>query len=270
MATWSLRGTAALIALYPMLLANGATAQPAAPPPSPQASTPLQPEPANAENSSAVSSSTQPAAPAAERPAAPPPTAPASETKQDDELPVLIPSASRLNLSGYGNIDAAYTRVAGRDAALTCLGGALLVNRTFELGLAGCGVPTRISAQNFGSVVHESGDRLEFGYGGVLAGYHFFPNKIYNLSLSAMVGGGAAEISNHRHILLDDDDYETKARDYVFVAESRLTGFVNITRWARVGAFVGYRLAGGVNMRNLSSSDLFGPVAGGTMQFGWF
>ncbi len=185
---------------------------------------------------------------------------------------MLFQSGNRLRLSGYGGVDVAYTRMAGKDAVLLCGGGALLVARTFSIGLIGCGVPTRISGEAYGNVVHESGDRLELGYGGLVAGYHFFPKKVYNLSLSTMLGGGVASIANRKDSSWssDHDHDHVKRTDPVFVAEPRLTGYINLTRWARVGAFIGYRFAAGVDLRNLSSADLSGPVAGGSVQFGEF
>lgn len=199
-------------------------------------------------------------------PAATPPSA-----KTDDAPRTLFGSGGKVFVSGYGHLDVAYTRVAGRDAALVCGGGAMILDRTLTIGLAGCGVPTRIHSDNYGNVAHETGDRLELGYGGLEIGYHLFPKQVYNLSLSAMVGGGGASVVNHSGEDWDDsDDSHVKTVDPIFVAEPRLTGYVNLTRWARVGAFVGYRFVAGVDMKNLSSGDLAGPVAGGTMQFGWF
>jgi hypothetical protein len=177
-------------------------------------------------------------------------------------------------LGGYGGLDVGYTRLVGKDAALACVGGALLVDHSFSLGLIGCGNASRISGQNYGNVVHEAGDRLELGYGGLVVGYHFFPRQLYNLSLTAMFGGGGAAIVNYRGTSWSDDDYDEhrhlKTHDALFVAEPRLTGYINLTRWARMGAFAGYRFVGGVNMQNLSAGDLSGPVVGGTVQFGWF
>lgn len=277
MATWLLRTSVAVITFYSMIPVNRAMAQEVES--QPAAAGPTAPQTGLAQpvtsETSAQSGHAQPAPPAAAASTAfaPPASVAAEPAKTEDELPVLFPAASRVRLSGYGHIDGGYTRVAGKDAALACAGGALLINRAFAIGLMGCGVPTRISARGYGNVTHESGDRLELGYGGIVAGYHFFPNKLYNVALSAMIGGGAAQISNRTWVsdsTDDDDDEHVKTTDPIFVAESRLTGFVNVTRWARAGVFVGYRLAGGVDMRNLSSEDLSGPVAGGTLQFGWF
>ena len=205
---------------------------------------------------------------AAAQPASDATAAPAA----DDAPQTLFHSGSKLG--GYGGLDVAYTRLAGKDASVFCGTGALLVDRKFSLGLAGCGNASRISAQNYGDVVHESSDRLEFGYGGLVLGYQFFPKRVYNLSLTAMVGGGATAIVNYRDGTWGDERWHEhdhmKTHDAVFVTEPRLTGYVNLTRWARLGAFAGYRFVGGVQMKNLSNSDLAGPVVGGTLQFGWF
>jgi hypothetical protein len=197
---------------------------------------------------------------------------PAPSADANDEPPALF--SSRSHWGGYGGLDVAYTRLAGKDAALFCGGGALLADHRFSLGLVGCGNATRISGQSYGDVVHESDDRLEFGYGGLVLGYQFFSRSVYNLALTTMVGAGATAIVNRSDRWNNDynwrDHDDVKTHDAVFVAEPRLTGYVNLTRWARMGAFAGYRFVGGVQMTNLSSSDLSGPVIGGTLQFGWF
>ena len=205
---------------------------------------------------------------AAAQPASDGTAAPAS----DDAPQTLFHSKSKLG--GYGGLDAAYTRLSGKNVAMFCGTGALLMDRKFSLGLVGCGNASRISAETYGDVVHESGDRLEFGYGGLVLGYQFFPKQLYNLSLTTMVGAGSAAIVNYRDDTWGDERWNghdhMKMHDAVFVTEPRLTGYINLTRWARLGAFAGYRFVGGVQMKNLSNGDLAGPVVGGTLQFGWF
>lgn len=245
--------------------------EPASPPPVQAAPNPTPPSmPAVEPAPSAPLPSEQSGAATSEPPT--PPKTLAFPTHHDEGPEVLFKSDNGLKISGFGGVDVAYTRVAGENAALVCGGGAVLMSRTFSVGVTGCAMPTRISGETYSTVLHETGDRLEFAYGGLVAGYHFFPKRVYNLSLTAMVGGGAASIVNrHRDTWDDDDDFNhdyVKSVDPVFVAEPRLNGYLNLTRWARVGAFVGYRFVGGVDMRNLEGMS--GPVAGGSLQFGWF
>jgi len=279
MSTLSLRTSAASLGLSTLLLTGLLAAQPttewsqsAAPQNEPSAP-PAAPEKSPGAESSKTPPSTTPAATAtapqtnkAETSVAPQPSADSDDAPQTLFRP-------GMKIGGYGGLDVAYTRLAGHDAALFCGSGALLADHTFSLGLMGCGNATRISGQSYGDAAHESGDRLEFGYGGLVLGYHFFPKRLYNLSLTALVGAGGAAIVNFYDGSQNDnwhEHHDVKTHDTLFVAEPRLTGYVNLTRWARMGAFVGYRFVGGADMKNLSESDLAGPVAGGTIQFGWF
>jgi hypothetical protein len=256
---WTLLGTSTLL-LSTLAHAQPTTAETA---PTQQAGVDAAPAPAAA-------GANVPAPPPV-TPAAPPSAAPPPSAKTDDNPRTLFGSGAGVFVSGYGHLDVAYTRVAGRDAALVCGGGALILDRSLTIGLTGCGVPTRIHGDAYGNMPHETGDRLELGYAGLEVGYHLFPKQLYNLSLSALVGGGGASIVNHTgEDWNDSDDPHVKTVDPIFVAEPRVTGYVNLTRWARVGAFVGYRFVAGVDLKNLSSGDLSGPVTGGTMQFGWF
>lgn len=200
------------------------------------------------------------------------PTAPVVVAPPDEGPDVLFPPGGPTTIGGYGSLEVAYSRVADNDVALLCGEGALVANRRYVLGLAGCGTASRIDGEGYGSGAAQARDRLEFGYGGVMAGYQFFPKKTYNLALTAMIGGGAAEIVNRNDSLdYSHEDYEhVRSVDRVFVAEPRLSAYLNLTRWARVGAFAGYRLVSNVDMANLEANDLSGPVAGGSLQFGWF
>lgn len=284
MSALTFRTSTALLGLSTLLLTALAQAQPAQSEVAPTTAAPAESAPAAEANAqpaapAPVAAASQEAAPpkvsfteppaAQAAPASPPPRPAAAP---DDGPQTLFRSGGKLG--GYGGLDVGYTRVAGNDAALLCGGGALLIDRALTIGLMGCGVAARINAETYGNVVHEDGDRLEFGYGGVLVGYQFFQKQLYNLSLTTMVGAGGTSIVNHRGTEWGDDDFDNhrdvKATDALFVAEPRLTGYLNLTRWARVGAFAGYRFVGGVNMRNLSAGDLSGPVVGGTVQFGWF
>lgn len=271
------RTTAALFSLSTLLLSGLASAQvPDAPAASPSPSV----EPAAVPTAAASPSTSNAAASAPTQSQrstlelTPAQTTPVTQTAADaDDEPQTLFS-SKSHWGGYGGLDIAYTRLAGRDAALFCGGGALLADHQFSLGLTGCGNATRIPGQSYGDVVHESGDRLEFGYGGLVLGYQFFPRRIYNLSLTTLVGAGATAIVNANDRWSNDNwrehDDHVKTHDTVFVAEPRLTGYLNLTRWARMGVFAGYRFVGGVNMANLSNSDIAGPVVGGNLQFGWF
>jgi hypothetical protein len=194
--------------------------------------------------------------------------APSSQPPSDGGPRTLFEANGRHAFGGFGGLDVAYTRFAGIDASQICGEGAFLVDHALSIGGAGCGIAARIDAQQYGSVIHAPGDRLEFGYGGLALRYHFFAREMFNVSVGTVIGAGAVSITNRAY----DDGYHdghAKSIDAVFVMEPRVIAFLNLTRWARVGVFGGYRIVTGSDTLNLPSSDLGGPTAGGTVQFGW-
>jgi hypothetical protein len=69
----------------------------------------------------------------------------------------------------------------------------------------------------------------------------------------------------------DIEDSETRddsTDDAFFLFEPQLGGHLDLTRFARIGADVGYRFVAGAD--RYPTRDLRGFTAGFTMQLGWF
>jgi hypothetical protein len=200
---------------------------------------------------------------------------PAGAAPTEPEAPqTLFSPHGRHAFGGFGAIEPAYTYIAHRDAAIACVEGGLILDHALTLGASFCGVGTQLSGEAYGNVVHAPGDKLEIGYGGFAARYHFFATRMVHFSLGATVGGGTVAVVNvdERHASYGeryDHDGHAKEYDSFFMVEPRLTGYLNITRWARLGAFGGYRAVSGVDMKNLTSRAMSGPTAGASLQFGW-
>lgn len=199
-----------------------------------------------------------------------PPAIPADPMRYDPEGPATLFGSSKHVLGGFGAFEAAYTHIAGQDVSLGCGEGAVLFDHTLSIGGSLCGVLPRMDGTQYGNVVHSPGDRMEVAYGGLAVRYHFFAKELFQFSVGATVGGGAVVITNPNESWGTYHNEHTKNTDGFFAFEPRLTGYVNLTRWARFGAFAGYRFVSGINTTNLSAGDIAGPTLGGTMQFGWF
>jgi hypothetical protein len=193
----------------------------------------------------------------------------------EPEAPETLVSPHRHHtVGGFGAIEPAYTHIAHRDAAMACVEGGVILNHALTLGANFCGVGTQLSGEAYGDVVHAPGDKLEIGYGGFAARYHFFATQMVHFSLGATIGGGTVAVvdTDQRQPSYGErygHDGHAKAYDSFFMVEPRVTGYLNVTRWARLGAFGGYRAVGGVDMKNLTSRALSGPTAGVSVQFGW-
>jgi hypothetical protein len=178
--------------------------------------------------------------------------------------------ASNSKLDGYGALGVMYTRFAGRDAAELCGEGGLTIDRTLTLGLAGCGIARTIKTTKL-DPTEDARYRTAFGYGGAVVRYHFFSQKVYNLSLGTVIGAGmvAADDWDEHHDDRANNDGPHRV-DWVFIVEPQIGGYVNVVRWLRMGATVGYRFVSGVDTKGLSASDLAAPTVGLQAQVGWF
>jgi hypothetical protein len=174
-------------------------------------------------------------------------------------------------IGGLGSLGVLYTRFAHLDAVAVCGEGAIIIDHALTLGGGGCAIPRNIKAEHYGTGPHDPDDRMQFGYGGAIARYHFFSRRVANLGVGALMGAGAIEIGTWDGSGQDwQTDYTHKRTDAVFVFEPQIGGYANITRWLRVGAMASYRIVGGVNTKGLSNGSVSGPMVGGQIQAGWF
>jgi hypothetical protein len=199
--------------------------------------------------------------------ATPPPT-----PQHVDEGPdTLLDASTDYAIGGMGGLSVFYTRIAHLNAVAVCGEGAIIIDHALTLGGGGCGIPREIKAEQYGTGPHDPNDRLQFGYGGAVARYHFFSRKVVNLGVGALLGAGAIEIGTWDGSGENwQQDYTHKRTDAVFVFEPQIGGYANITRWLRVGATAGYRIVGGVDTKGLSNGSVGGPLIGGQIQAGWF
>ncbi len=229
---------------------------------------------------------TEPSAATGEQPAAPGAGAPAAAADPADEEPEGDPVSRRpasapedapatlfdtmdgTKMGGFGGVGVMYTQLAEEDVASVCGEGALIFDHALTIGGGGCGVVTHVDGEDYGPDTLD-GDRLNFGYGGLIVRYHFMPKEIVNVSVGTLIGAGGVAISNMNMMESERDTRRAHAQG-VFVAEPQLGVYVNISRWLRFGASVGYRMAAGVVLENMSNSDLSGLVAGGTFHIGRF
>jgi hypothetical protein len=256
-------GTPAAVPVQPTATAGNASPDPVVGPP------PLQASSAAAASPNSVATSPYGAAANDSVPPAPPPEPP----RKKDVPATLFNSGTDYAIGGLGGVGGTYTRFAGTDQAMVCGEGAVIIDHKFTLGGGGCGIPSPMNAQRYGTAPHYSGDRMSFGYGGAIIRYHLFSREVVNLGIGALVGAGGLQIATWNGTGSEYDfgkNYTRKSEDAVFVFEPQVGGYANITRWLRIAVLGGFRFVSGVNTKGLNSSDLMGPTIGGQLQGGWF
>lgn len=198
-----------------------------------------------------------------------PPRRPSAVAGQYDSGPPTLLQGGHYTLGGFGGLEVAYSRMVNRNVALGCGEGAFLIDHAFSAGVYGCGVMNRLDGTRFTGF---DDDRLEIGYGGLMLRYHFFSDQVVNVSVGTMIGAGGLWLGHndddHQHYW--HNDTVTHDTDAFFVAEPQLGVHVNLTRWARIGATGGLRVASGVDTRGIGNRDITGGKVGMQVQFGWF
>lgn len=224
-----------------------------------------------------AASAGQAASPVASAPSAAPATAAPAHDSYNGP-PLLVGGDRKLRFGGYGSLGGGYTRFMGRDSGLVSLEGALLFDHRLSIGLAGYGftrtprgpAATDGTPQQFGA-----------GYGGLALRYSVFGGLPVYGTFGLVMGAGAINLHRHREWSDEsawddgyDDEHEPGFRagrfDPFLFAQPELALNVNVTRWLRLGANVGYRFTGGVGRFGKTESDVNGIVAGGAIQLGWF
>jgi hypothetical protein len=226
------------------------------------------PPPAPSSPGSVPASPYEPAKPIVLPRTEPPPPVP--EVPRDRPA-TLFDSATDYAIGGFGGLAVMYTRFANANAVQVCGEGGVILDHALTFGAGGCGIATMVDATRYGNPPHDPNDRLTFAYGGAIVRYHFYSRRIVNLGVGALIGAGGLSIGTLQGSGQDyNKDFKQKQSEAVFVLEPQVGGYLNITRWMRVGASAGYRIVSGVSTPGLSSSDVAGLSLGGLIQFGWF
>ena len=220
----------------------------------------------------AVAQETAPAAtPEQPRPPEPPPISqpPRPQPEEEEKKPkpqmeTLL--AGDVTQGGFGGPVLVYSRVRDTDVIFFGGRGGWIANHRFVLGAGGFAMTSRMPAPA-GAPLGGDNLRLDFGYGGLWLEYILWPHKVLHASFGTLVGGGAA-IYN-RAIRAEGEDREVIS-DVVFVVDPVVSAEVNVLRFLRVSAGVGYRYVGSVNLVGLEKDDLSGFTASVMLKFGNF
>ena len=190
---------------------------------------------------------------------------------------------------GWGGIETALTSINGSAATLFGFRGGYMTGHRFTIGFAGVGIASHVDADpdlfksNVSSVRAEDfgpGHYIEGGYGGLLLQWEPLPRWVIHPHVSATLGGGAATYSQRENedgwdsswdVSGDIETEEDRPATVFAIADLRAGGTLNMTRWARLDASLGYRHVGGMSeIDGLSRAELGGFSLGLGLRFGAF
>ncbi|MGB0523490.1 MAG: hypothetical protein ACPGJS_11055 [Flammeovirgaceae bacterium] len=169
-----------------------------------------------------------------------------------------------VKVSGFGGPTIDFSSIKGELAVSNGGGGAVLLNNTYFFGGYGTGLSNRIQL-DVGSIDNAN---LRFGHGGLWLGYIHKPEQMIHFGGSLKLGWG--------HVDLDQRDFNIIGSprlldDNVFVLVPQGEVEVNVTKWFKINAALGYRAVTGLSDNDyLEGSDLSSLNFSLGFLFGWY
>lgn len=176
-----------------------------------------------------------------------------AQEKDPNEFTYLF-NDQKFRFSGFGAILTQFGTAEGALGVFPGGGGALLINQQFFFGGYGLGLANASLHRN----VEVNGvryDRLRtnFGHGGFWLGYIHQAEKLLHFGLSSRIGWGELALYDDR---FDFDQYDYLARDIVFVFSPQIEAEINLTRWFKMNAGVGYQWVSGIRPQHFTDSGI--------------
>ncbi|MBN2434062.1 MAG: caspase family protein [Spirochaetes bacterium] len=145
--------------------------------------------------------------------------------------------------------------------------GGVIINDSWVFGAGGFGLVNPTKASDYSESFQELEEQyLVLGYGGFFFNYYFNPKSIVTYSVGFMLGGGSCTVVSD----LDQDPENFNNSSDFFAFYPFLNVNVNMTRFFRVGAGVGYNYFSKLNVDYIKEDEFNNITINVFAQFGWF
>jgi hypothetical protein len=193
-------------------------------------------------------------------------------TKQ--EMQTIFGKDRQPSVGWFIGLDQSYTQFDERDVWMGGLNFGMVIDHRLSMGLSGTGWYQR-DKMYFPEVTDTTGAYLEGGYGGLLLEYTLFPHSAIHLTFPVLIGGGGASyVTDTEYLEWDEEEWDTEHKvldtDVFFVIEPAINAEVNILKFMRFHAGVGYRYTSGFSMINTSDDLMNNFTAKVGLKFGKF
>jgi hypothetical protein len=187
-----------------------------------------------------------------------------ADAQSDEKSQFLLKSP--LKFSGFGALIYEFSGVNGDFTVSTGGGGALLINQQMFIGLYGLGSHHHTRVVVNGEQFDRA--RLNFGHGGLWMGYIHRSHELIHYGVSTKIGGGNIELTDN-DVRLFDEEREI-GHEEVFVFTPQVEVEVNVLKWLKLNAGLGYRVVTEVDMADFRNGDFSSFQGTFTLMFGWF
>ena len=178
---------------------------------------------------------------------------------QAQQRSYLMDGEKRLSISGFISIDQEFSNYKESFAASTGGSFGVLFNQQFYLGAFGSGMVSP-GLEFFDN--EEYSYYPGFGHGGLMFGGIIGTDRLLHLDLNAKFGLGGHKI--------EDNFPFDPVYDLVFTIQPNANVELNVSKFFKVKAGVGYRYATGFREDTIDKQILNSPTGSISFIFGWF
>jgi len=167
------------------------------------------------------------------------------------------------SFGGFGGPMFRVTQAAGETIGLAGGGGSFLIGRRLAIGGAGFGGTSRVDAILEGNPTR---GEMDLAYGGLTIEIISRPSKLVHPVFGVLIGAGSVSVW--------PDDLRPRNRsgteEMFGVVEPHVGLELNVIKWFRIGANVGYRVAFNAEDSRLADSGFNGASGTLVLRFGAF
>lgn len=172
-----------------------------------------------------------------------------------------------VEVSAFGGPLVEFSSLKGELAVSNGGGGAILLNKKFFIG----GYGFRLSNDVNITVTDTDQSILNFNHGGLWLGYIHQPTSLIHFGGSLKIGRGTVSLhelpTTIPPVNFPNFDFNS---DNVLVFSPQGEIEMNVTKWFKLNAGIGYRMVTGVNNDYLNKNDLNGINFSLGFLFGWY
>ncbi len=175
----------------------------------------------------------------------------------------------KVKVDGFGSMDFMVSKVIDQESMQIGAHGGIILNKKLMLGAGGYGIVTQ---HKFDGVFPQQPLNLYGGYGGLLIGFNVAPREAIHASFPVIIGAGGIDIADRDFFPNAGPEFE----EYIiessafFVIHPMANIEINMTKFFRLAAGVGYRHVSGTDLVNIKDEDLTSWTANVSFKFGGF
>jgi hypothetical protein len=181
---------------------------------------------------------------------------------QSDEPDLLFPDGG---MGGYGGPTFTVASFMGEPCLFPGGGGAWQINRNVAFGGMGGALATEVKAPDVAQTNPGGEYYVKSGYGGVFLEFTVFPEKLVHLRIRSLLAAGGLTYSLRNDYSLEDSEGAA-----YFMFSNVVSVEVNLFKFVRAFAGVGYRSVEGGDLPGLNASELSGLETQFGFKFGKF